>query len=231
LTAATIDESQRPALLGGDRMNNNPKTQVARLDDIERRGRSIPVREHFGIHAFGVNAYTPGEDGTLINDHDEAGSGQEELYVVLEGNATFEVDGETFEAPAGTFVSVPPESRRKATGEGTVLALGAKPGEAYQAIDWGEAWPLHSESMTAYGEQRYADALDAVRRGLEHMPDHPGLNYNYACFATLAGETDDETFSHLRRSVELFPPFRDQARVDDDLAAVRDDPRFEEALR
>ncbi len=212
-------------------MNNNPKTQVARLDDIERRGRSIPVREHFGIHAFGVNAYTPGEDGTLINDHDEAGSGQEELYVVLEGNATFEVDGETFEAPAGTFVSVPPESRRKATGDGTVLALGAKPGEAYQAIDWGEAWPLHSESMTAYGEQRYADALDAVRRGLEHMPDHPGLNYNYACFATLAGETDDETFSHLRRSVELFPPFRDQARVDDDLAAVRDDPRFEEALR
>jgi hypothetical protein len=231
LTAATIDESQRPALLGGDRMNNNPKTQVARLDDIERRGRSIPVREHFGIHAFGVNAYTPGEDGTLINDHDEAGSGQEELYVVLEGNATFEVDGETFEAPAGTFVSVPPESRRKATGEGTVLALGAKPGEAYQALDWGEAWPLHSESMTAYGEQRYADALDAVRRGLELFPDHPGLNYNYACFATLAGETGDETFAHLRRSVELFPPFRDQARVDDDLAAVRDDPRFEEALR
>jgi hypothetical protein len=212
-------------------MNDNPKSQVARLDDIERRGRSIPVREHFGIHAFGVNAYTPGEDGTLINEHDEAGSGQEELYVVLDGKAIFEVDGETFEAPSGTFVSVRPESRRKATGEGTVLALGAKPGEAYQAIDWGEAWPLHSESMTAYGEERYVDALDAVRRGLEHMPEHPGLNYNYACFATLAGEIDDETFGHLRRSVELFPPFRQQARVDDDLAAVRGDPRFEEALR
>jgi hypothetical protein len=63
------------------------------------------------------------------------------------------------------------------------------------------------------------------------MPDHPGLNYNYACFATLAGETGDEKFDHLRRSVELFPPFREQARSDDDLAAVRDDPRFEEALR
>ena len=212
-------------------MNDNPKSQVARLDDIERRGRSIPVREYFGIHAFGINAYTPAEDRTLINEHDESGSGQEELYIVLDGKATFEVDGETFDAPAGTFVSVRPESRRKATGDGTVLALGAKPGEAYQAIDWGEAWPLHSESLTAYGEQRYADALDAVRRGLEHMPDHPGLNYNYACFATLAGETDDETFGHLRRSVELFPPFREQARTDDDFAAVRDDPRFEEALR
>jgi Cupin domain len=212
-------------------VNDNPKMQVARLDDIDRRGRSIPVREHLGIHAFGVNAYTPGEDGTLINEHAESGSGQEELYIVLDGNATFEVDGETVDAPAGTFLFVPPDSQRKATGEGTVLALGATPGQAYQALDWGEAWPFHSESMTAYGEQRYSDALDAVRRGLEHVPDQPGLNYNYACFATLAGDTGDETFGHLQRSVELFPPFREQARTDDDFAAVRDDPRFEEALR
>jgi hypothetical protein len=158
------------------------------------------------------------------------GSGQEELYLVLDGNATFEVDGDTIDAPAGTFVFVRPESRRKATGHATVLAIGATPGEAYEALDWGEAWPFHSESMTAYGEQRYADALEAVR-GLEHMPDHSGLHYNYACFATLAGETGDETFRHLRRSVELFPSFREHARKDDDFAAVRHDPRFEEALR
>jgi hypothetical protein len=85
--------------------------------------------------------------------------------------------------------------------------------------------------MAAYGEQRYADALASVRTGLEHQPDHPGFHYNYACFATLAGETDDETFDHLQRSVELFPPFREQARSDEDLAEVRGDPRFEEALR
>ena len=212
-------------------MNDNPKWQVARLDDIERRGRDIPVREHLGIHAFGINAYTPGEDGTLIGDHDESWSGQEELYIVLEGTGTFEVDGETVDAPAGTFVFVRPESRRKATGDGTVLAVGATPGEAYQALDWGEAWPFHSESMTAYSEQRYADALEAVRGGLGRMPDHAGLHYNYACFATRAGETGDETFGHLRRSVELFPSFREQARRDDDFAAVRHDPRFEEALR
>jgi hypothetical protein len=212
-------------------MNDELRMQVTRLDDIERRGRSIPVREHLGIHAFGINAFTPGEDGTLINEHDEAGSGQEELYIVLDGNATFEVEGETIEAPAGTFVFVRPDLRRKATGEGTVLALGATPGEAYQAIDWGEAWRFHSESMTAYGEQRYGDALEAVRGGLERIPDHAGLHYNYACFATLAGDTGDETFDHLQRSVELFPRFREQARTDDDLAAVRHDPRFEEALR
>src|SRR6185436_6937437 len=201
--------------LEGDRMNDKPNWRVAHLDDIERRGRDIPVREHLGIHAFGINAYTPGEDGTLINEHNEAGSGQEELYIALDG----------------TFVFVPPESRRKATGDGTVLALGGTPGEAYQAIDWGEAWPFHRKSLSAYGDQRYADALEAVRGGLERTPDNAGLHYNYACFATLAGDTGDDMFAHLKRSVELLPRFREDARRDDDLAAVRDDPRFEEALR
>ena len=212
-------------------MNDNAKWRVARLDDMERRGSFIPVREHLGIHSFGINARMAGEDGTVINEHDEGVGGQEEVYVVLDGTATFEIDGETVEAPAGTFVSVQPEVKRKATGDATVLALGGTVGEAYQAMDWGQAWSEHSESMNAYGEQRYADAAAAVRRGLEKYPDHAGLNYNYACFATMAGEVDDETFTHLRRSVEGFPRFREQARVDDDLAAVRDDPRFEEALR
>jgi len=212
-------------------MNDSSKLQVTRLEEIERRGRSIPVREHLGIHAFGVNAFTPGEDGTLISDHDESGTGQEELYVVLDGSATFEIDGEAFEAPVGTLVSVPPGSRRKASGNGTVLALGGTPGEAYEALDWGAAWPFESEAMAAYREQRFDDALDAIRRGLEQVPDHPGLHFNYACFASLSGETGDETFEHLRRSIELFPRFREQARTDEDLAAVRDDPRFEDALR
>jgi hypothetical protein len=212
-------------------MNDKPSWRVAHHDDIDRRGRDVPVREHLGIRAFGVNAFGPADDGTLINEHDEAGTGQEELYIVLEGTATFEIDGEVVDSPPGTLVFVGPEVRRKATGDGIILAVGATPGEAYQAIDWGEAWPFHNESMTAYDEQRYADALAAVRGALERMPDHPGLNYNYACFATLAGDTGDDTFAHLRRSVELFPRFREDARRDDDFAAVRDDPRFEQALR
>ncbi len=212
-------------------MNDKPNWQVAHLDDIEPRGRDLPVREHLGIHAFGVNAFTPSDDGTLVSEHDEAGTGQEELYLVLDGKATFEIDGEAFDAEPGTLVFVGPQSRRKATGDGTVLVVGATPGEAYQGIDWGDAWPFHSESMTAYREQRYADALEAVRGALEHMPDHAGLQYNYACFATLAGDTSDETFAHLRRSVELRPQFREDARRDDDFAAVHDDPRFEQALR
>jgi hypothetical protein len=202
-------------------MNDNPKLQVARLDDIERRGRSIPVREHLGIHAFGVNAYTPGDDGTLISEHDESGSGQEELYVVLDGNATFEIDGETVDAPAGTLVFVPPNVQRKATGEGTVLALGATPGEAYQAIDWGEAWPLHSESMTAYREQRYADALDAVRRGLERF------RTSQASITTTRASRRSRARSTTRRSAAFGDPSSCSRRSGSRRARTRTSPPYE----
>ncbi|HEX5449031.1 MAG TPA: hypothetical protein VFW85_03135 [Gaiellaceae bacterium] len=205
--------------------------KLARLDEIEKRGRDIPVREHLGIGAFGVNAFTPGDDGKLIGEHDEAGTGQEELYIVIEGHATFVIDGERVEAPAGSYVFVRPEAKRTATGEGVVLALGATPGKAYEPLDWGDAWKFHQDSMTAYSEQRYADAVEAVRAGLEHSPNNSGLHYNYACFATLAGDTSDETFEHLRRSVELHASFREQARLDGDFTTVRDDPRFAQALR
>ena len=211
-------------------MNDRPNWRVAHLDDIERRGRDLPVREHLGIHAFGINAFTRGEDGTLVNDHDEAGTGQEELYVVLKGTATFEIDGEAVDAPAGTFVYVGPELRRQATGDATLLVVGATPGQAYQGIDWGDAWQFHSESMPAYREQRYADARVCVCVVLVLLLVCAGLHYIYACFATLAGDTGDEVFEHLRRSVELRPQFREDARKDDDFAAVLDDPRFEQAL-
>ena len=138
--------------------------------------------------------------------------------------------GETVEARPGTLVFVGPEARRTATGTGTLLVVGAAPGEAYEGVDWGDAWPFHRESIAAYQDRRYGDALAAVRGALEHMPDHAGLHYNYACFATLAGDTSDDTFAHLRRSVELRPRFRDEARRDGDFAAVRDDGRFAEAL-
>ena len=58
---------------------------------------------------------------------------------------------------------------------------------------------------------------------------HAGLNYNAACFSTLASDTADETFDNLRRSVE-FVAAVSRRRWDDDFAAVGD-TRFEQALR
>jgi hypothetical protein len=61
---------------------------------------------------------------------------------VLDGHATFEIDGETFDAPAGTFVAVAPEAKRKATGQGTVLAIRARPGEGIPSARLGKGLAL-----------------------------------------------------------------------------------------
>ena len=64
------------------------------------------IRTHFGIQSFGVNAYIAEEAGQdLVGDHDELGErsgGHEELYFVANGRATFTVNGDDIDAPAGT---------------------------------------------------------------------------------------------------------------------------------
>ena len=111
---------------------------VAHVDEIREvddgRAPMRAVRHHFGITAFGVNAWTAGEAGArVINEHDEAEpDSNEELYLVLRGRASFEVDGEQFDAPAGTFVFVRPGVKRTAFGEEpgtTIIAVGAVPGK------------------------------------------------------------------------------------------------------
>jgi Cupin domain len=98
------------------------------------------VRIHFGIQSFGVNAYTAKQEGEIVGEHDEADTKHEELFYVTKGSATFTVDGETIEAPAGTFVHVPdPASIRSAVGHEpgtTILCLGGTPGEAFSVSTW-----------------------------------------------------------------------------------------------
>ncbi|HYA09063.1 MAG TPA: hypothetical protein VEG24_05695, partial [Gaiellaceae bacterium] len=94
--------------------------KVARLEDIEEiddgREPLRAVRHHFGITSFGVNAWTAANAGDrILNEHDE--DEDEELYVVTEGRARFELDGELVDAPAGTFVFARPSVRRTAFAE------------------------------------------------------------------------------------------------------------------
>src|SRR5579884_2258803 len=88
--------------------------EIGELDDGRAPMRA--VRHHFGITSFGVNAWTAAEAGAqIINEHDESEpDSDEELYLVLRGRASFELDGERCEAPAGTFVFVRPGVRRSA---------------------------------------------------------------------------------------------------------------------
>ena len=91
-----------------------------------------PLQHHFGVSAFGANVFVAREPGQeLLGVHDERASGQQELYLVLRGEAEFTVDGEAVAAPEGTVVAVTgPEVTRGATAVvagTTVLAIGASP--------------------------------------------------------------------------------------------------------
>src|SRR6476659_5667891 len=93
---------------------------VAQIDEMEEvndgRCPMRPVRALMGITSFGVNTWTGHSAGDrIINEHDEGegGDSQEELYLVQQGRATFEVDGERVEAPSGPTSSGPPSPRSR----------------------------------------------------------------------------------------------------------------------
>jgi hypothetical protein len=103
-----------------------------------------PVRHHFGIRAFGTNAYVALAAGEqVIEEHSEGSGGHEELYFVASGRAAFTVAGEEIDAPAGTFVYVgDPVHVRGAVAQepGTaVLAVGAPFGAPFSVRNWERA--------------------------------------------------------------------------------------------
>jgi tetratricopeptide (TPR) repeat protein len=208
---------------------------VAHLDEIDEitdgRIPSRPVRYHFGITSFGVNAWTGREAGDrIINEHDEAvvGDEQEELYLVQRGRASFELDGERVEAPAGTFVFARPGVKRTAFAEEpgtTIIALGGTPGKAYEPTGY-EIWaPLGR----LYEEGRYAEAADRGRELVEAHPEYPALLYNVACCESLAGRTA-AAVEHLRLAIERGEGHRSLAAGDSDFDPIRDEPAFKELV-
>ena len=89
---------------------------VAQIDEIDEisDGRCPwrPVRFTSASRPSASNAFTAHQVGDrLINEHDESQEHdlQEELYLVQRGRATFELDGERVDAPAGTLVFARPE--------------------------------------------------------------------------------------------------------------------------
>jgi hypothetical protein len=109
---------------------------AAALAEVDRRGTSIRIGEHFGVRALGINAFVGTEAGDeVLGSHVEDWRGHEEMYVVLEGHATFTIDGDRIDAPARTIVFVrDPNADRAAVAETagtTILAVGGRPGEPF----------------------------------------------------------------------------------------------------
>jgi hypothetical protein len=127
-----------------------PRFAVRRLDEIptvpDAEVGWYPLQHYFGLKTFGANLFVAREtNDELISEHDETGSEQEELYVVLSGSVRFALDGEAHDAQAVSVVAVTePTVRRSAVAldaGAMLLGLGAPPGE-YRST-WRPAWFEH----------------------------------------------------------------------------------------
>ena len=213
-------------------MSSYSVAQLQEIDEVtDGRCPWRPVRHHFGIASFGVNAFTGREAGDrLINEHDESAEQdlQEELYLVQQGHARFELDGEQVDAPAGTFVFVRPAVKRTAFAEEagtTIVAVGGTPGRAYEASGY-EVWmPLNP----LYESGKYAEAADRGRDVIEAHPEYAAPLYNLACCESLAGRPAD-AIEHLRLAIERSEQFRSYAADDSDFDPIREEPAFKELI-
>jgi hypothetical protein len=208
--------------------------QVVHLDDLDSIAVADglvwhPVRRRLEIGSFGINAYTSERvGGHIVEDHDESGSGaggHEELYVVVRGLARFTVDGESLQAPAGTFVFVrDPALRRSAIAEeaGTVvLAVGGEPGVAYEVSPWESSFA----ALPALRAERWDEAIALMEEGLHQHAGNASLLYNLACAESLAGRSHD-SLAHLQQAVQANPAYAARAQADPDFDAIRGEEGF-----
>jgi tetratricopeptide (TPR) repeat protein len=182
--------------------------------------RWTPLRKHFGITAFGINAYTAAEAGQdVVEEHTEERLGHEEVYVVVSGRATFVLDGEEHDVPAGSAVYLrDPAVKRFARAEEpgtTVLAIGGKPGQHEIS-----AWEYFFAAYPKADAGDFDGALAELDAGLEQRPDHPALLYHRACILTRAGRLD-EARDYLDRALAADPELKKWADEDEDLAPLR----------
>jgi quercetin dioxygenase-like cupin family protein len=118
---------------------------VQHLDDFDQMEGSGEctwrlARKALDVSSFGMNVVDIGPGGQ-IPEHTESERDHEEVFIVLDGEATAVIDGVETAAPSGTFVRVAPEVRRQIrTGDGgsaRVLIVSAPRSSGYEPMAWG----------------------------------------------------------------------------------------------
>ena len=88
-----------------------------------------------GVTAWGMNVLEIDAGCTGYPEHDHERDGQEEVYVVLQGDGMLDASGEKTALSTGMLVRLGPSTKRKILPGPrgiTVLVIGATPGKAYQ---------------------------------------------------------------------------------------------------
>jgi quercetin dioxygenase-like cupin family protein len=98
------------------------------------------ARKALGTDCFGFNLVEIAPGGQ-IPEHNHGNSGEVEVYIVLDGDATMRLGGEDHPAPAGTYASIAPETSRmilnRSDAPVTALLIGVLPDGGYQPMSWG----------------------------------------------------------------------------------------------
>jgi hypothetical protein len=197
--------------------------RVLHLDEIEAiPGPGTltwhPVRAELGLRAFGTNAYTAQNVGDdVVEPHDESPElGHEELYFVARGRATFTLDGERVDAPAGTYVFVPDTAtHRHAVAEEpgtTVLSFGGP--ATFRPSAW--EWMFRAVALI---DDDVVKARAVVEDGLEQHPESPGLRVALARVLLAEGD-EGAARATLREAVAGRPDAEEYARQDATLSAL-----------
>jgi mannose-6-phosphate isomerase-like protein (cupin superfamily) len=206
--------------------------KLTRVEDLDRiplaAGLWRPIRRTLGITGFAINAYTGATAGEeVIEPHDETSAGagaHEELYLVVGGEAEFEIAGEKVDAPTGTMIVIGVGTHRSAiakTDETTVIVIGGPPGAALPVSPF-EHWYA---AEPAYLAGDYDRAYEIASAGLADYPEHPTLHYQLACYRALGGNTED-ALRHFKIAHAGNPDVLEWAADDGDLDSIRNLPGF-----
>jgi len=118
---------------------------IKRIDDFEEMEGSGGAtwrlaRKSLGAEAFGFNVVDI-EAGGEIPAHDHTGDNQEEVFVILDGQATIVAGEEEHDAPAGTYCRYAPEVNRTILNNSDArvraLLIGVPVNSGYEGMPWG----------------------------------------------------------------------------------------------
>jgi quercetin dioxygenase-like cupin family protein len=115
---------------------------VNEFDEMEGSGNATwrLARKSLGAESFGFNVVDIAPGGQ-IPEHNHTGDNQEEVFIILDGQATVVANDDEHNAPAGTFVRYAPEVQRtiRNNSDANVRALliGVPVDSGYEGMGWG----------------------------------------------------------------------------------------------
>jgi uncharacterized cupin superfamily protein len=112
---------------------------ILRADELEKSGDWLLARRSLGLSAFGMNLVDI-EPGGRIPEHSETGRDQEEVFVMLNGEATIVIDGDEHDLSEGSFARLDPELTRTVVNRGArparLLIVSAPRTSGYEPMSW-----------------------------------------------------------------------------------------------